>query len=120
MIRECRNCSQEYDTRSKTKGFIYLCEECSAPDVELLGGNMIWEHKTAPYIEIKPQGEAERFARKTVRTSASSPLLNMCQARYSKEGQELDSKRGSGAETYANYRSPLGESHTVGVRKRLN
>jgi hypothetical protein len=120
MIRECRHCGNSYDTRSKTKGFVYLCEECSAPDVEPLGGNMIWEHKTAPYIEIKPMGEAERFAAKQVRTSAASPLLNMCQARYSKEGQELDSKRGSGAETYANYRSPLGESHTVGVRKRLN
>jgi hypothetical protein len=120
MIRECRHCGTSYDTRTKTKGFIYLCEECSAPDVELHGGNMIWEHKTAPYIEIKPLGEAERFASKQVRSSAASPLRNMCQARYSREGQELDSKRGSGAETYANYRSPLGESHAVGVRRRLN
>jgi len=120
MIRECRNCGELYDPAHKAKGYIYLCEECSGNDVERTGGNMIWEHKTAPYIEIKPMGEAERFAKKQVRTSASSPLLSMCEARYSKEGQELDSKRGSGAETYANYRSSLGESHTVGVRRRLN
>lgn len=50
-------------------GYVNQCVDC-ADDVPLLGGNMIWSHKTAPEIEIKSMAAAKVFASKTRRFGA--------------------------------------------------
>jgi hypothetical protein len=62
----CRDCKEEFSPRPNKPGFINQCESC-ATDVPLLGGNMIWDHKTAPYIEIKSMVKAKSFAAMTKR-----------------------------------------------------
>ena len=74
---------------------------------------MIWEHKTAPYIEIKSLTQARVFAAKQRRFGAG-PLSSICQ---SKEQAAPDpsnpSKSKSGAEGGAIYFSKCGEKRTV-------
>lgn len=56
--RTCRNCGEEFIARPGKPGFINQCEDC-AHDVPLLGGNMIWDHKTAPSLVIRPLADAQ-------------------------------------------------------------
>src|SRR5579863_8276208 len=65
----CRNCGEEFVVRPGKLGCIDQCVLC-ATDIPLLGGNMIWAHKTAPEIEIKSMVEAKAFAKKTRRFGA--------------------------------------------------
>ena len=108
---QCRDCGRNFQPFHGKPGFINQCEEC-ATDVPLIGGNMIWEHKTAPGIEIKPLVEAQVFARAQRRSSASSPLRSIVQGR---EAPRFNPglKGGSGAQPYAAYTSHLGEKRMV-------
>ena len=107
--RECRDCGELFYPRPGKPGFIDQCESC-ARDVELLGGNMIWAHKTAPEIEIKPQAEARAFARKTKRFGAgvTASLVSPREA-----AENVGMKRGTGAEDRAPYVTRLGEKRNV-------
>lgn len=58
----CRDCGEEFRSTPGKPGYINQCRNC-AVDVPLVGGNMIYEHKTAPYIEIKPSVDAKAFAK---------------------------------------------------------
>jgi hypothetical protein len=68
----CRQCGSKYRLTRDKPGKIYLCWGCgSRTETEArVGGNMIWEGKQAPYIEVKPMKEAQRFASKTRRLGA--------------------------------------------------
>ena len=65
----CRTCGEEFNTYPGKPGFVDQCEDC-ANDTPKVGGNMIWNHKTAPYIEIKSMKEAVRFAKSQQRFGA--------------------------------------------------
>jgi hypothetical protein len=57
----CRDCNQEFHPYPGKPGYIDQCEDCQR-DVPKVGGNMIWDHKTAPYIEVKSMKQAKQFA----------------------------------------------------------
>lgn len=57
----CKNCKTDFTPYPGKPGYINQCTEC-ATDVPLLGGNMIYTHKTAPELEIKPLAKAKVFA----------------------------------------------------------
>lgn len=68
-IRKCRGCGAEIpaerlDALPRTP----WCVCCAEERVERVGGNMVYSHKTAPTLELKPIGEAERFAALTRRS----------------------------------------------------
>lgn len=65
----CIHCDAIIIERRDKPGFVNECEDC-AVDVPRVGGNMIFLHKTGPYIEIKPMEQARRFASKTRRFGA--------------------------------------------------
>jgi hypothetical protein len=78
----CRDCSNEFDpktTAGRQYGYVNQCNDCADPEkeVERLGGNMIWEHKTAPTLEIKPMCKALSFANNQKRIGAGV-LANIC------------------------------------------
>lgn len=96
-----------------------------APEPDLEGGNMIWYHKTASVLERKPLSRAVVFASQTRRFGAGVTQSLTC-------GKELAyaqlmgqpylpkfgipdgaSKSGTGAESGAQYISPLGEKRSV-------
>lgn len=58
----CKRCGRDFTPYHGKPGYINECGECK-PDVPLLGGNMIWDHKTAPELEIKSLGQAKAFAK---------------------------------------------------------
>lgn len=60
----CRDCGEEFIEVPGKRGYRNQCPECSEKQAEpeLLGGNMIWDHKTAPYIELKTLSKAQSFA----------------------------------------------------------
>jgi DNA-directed RNA polymerase subunit RPC12/RpoP len=67
----CVDCGEEFVWYKDKPGRINQCTECGQEvEVERLGGNMIYLHKTGGYIEIKPLSEAEEFADKTRRLGA--------------------------------------------------
>ncbi len=108
---ECRDCGEEVIPYRDKPGFVDQCGGC-ARDIAKLGGNMIWFHKTAPYIEIKPMKEAVRFAKANARSSGSSPLRSIVTSKNDQAANEAG-KAKSGAENYAQYNSKLGEKRTV-------
>jgi len=109
---ECRDCHVEFVPYHGKPGYINQCEDC-ATDVPKLGGNMIWDHKTAPYIEVKPMAEAVQFAKLTNRSSASAPLRSIVTSKSNGDQDREAGKQGSGAEDHATYNSRLGEKRTV-------
>ena len=71
----CIKCQAEFVSFHGKPGLIGECERCGrktakARDPEMLGGNLVWSHKTAPELEIKTLKEARRFARLTARFGA--------------------------------------------------
>ena len=110
----CRDCGKEFiEDPNKTQGYRNQCPECSLTQVEpeRIGGNMIWDHKTAPYIELKPLSKAKAFAAKTKRFGAGV-TTSLVEPKEDKAGKE-SGKSGSGAELGADYRSNLGEGRRV-------
>lgn len=69
-LRICKHCDEEFELKPGKPGLIDYCPRHSHEIVELTGGNMIWDHKTAPYIETKPMHDAKRFASLTRRLGA--------------------------------------------------
>lgn len=65
----CRTCHEEFDFFEGKPGYRNQCTLCAC-DVAKVGGNMVWSHKTAPELEIKPMKEARRFAAQTRRLGA--------------------------------------------------
>lgn len=120
-MTNCRDCGSPFALFPGKPGYVDQCENC-ARDVPLLGGNMIWTHKTAPSIEIKPMDQAVLFAKKQKRFGAG-PLRSISQskeqAHKSLVGQspfepgDGASKQGTGAEARALYYSKLGEKRSV-------
>jgi hypothetical protein len=111
----CRDCNKEFAEKLPgAPGFRNQCSTCSLtqPEPEPIGGNMIWDHKTAPYIELKPMKEAKRFAAQTKRLGAG---VTSCLLESKGEPKE-SAKTGSGSETGSEYRSNLGESRSVKTR----
>jgi hypothetical protein len=107
--RACIECGLDFVLKPNKPGLVGTCPDCSTETVEQIGGNMIWEHKTAPMLEIKPVGEAEAFARKQKRFGAG-PLRSIV---TSKSTGDPGEKSGSGAEAGAQYISGLGEKRSV-------
>ena len=69
-MRNCSKCKAEYVLKLDKPGLIHHCPKCSVEKVERLGGNMIYSHKTAPDLEIKPISKAVEFAGKQRRFGA--------------------------------------------------
>lgn len=107
----CRNCGEEFVPRPNKPGYVDQCENC-ATDVPKLGGNMIWSHKTAPDLEIKPLAQARQFAKLQARIGAGV-TRSLIQSKITNEMDHEASKTGSGAEPHARYFSRLGESRNV-------
>lgn len=110
MIKSCKDCGEEFNWYPGKPGYINQCEECS-DDVPLQGGNMIWDHKTAPYIEIKPMKDALIFAKQTSRRNCG-PLTSIVQRKEPPSPAKYN-KASSGAEDHAQYYSKLGEKRSV-------
>jgi len=72
----CRDCGEEFQFKRDKPGYVNQCEDC-AEDVERVGGNMIWSHKTAPEIEIKPMEQAKQFAKASKRFGVVSTSVLM-------------------------------------------
>jgi predicted nucleic acid-binding Zn-ribbon protein len=75
MYKECTDCGEEFRPGTDKPGLLGQCYRCGARaererDVVKLGGNMIYEHKTGGYIEVKPMAEARAFNRATRRLGA--------------------------------------------------
>lgn len=70
--RECSRCGGTYRLTRDKPGKIDVCHRCgSITETEArVGGNMVWQGKHAPEIEIKPMRAAQRFASKTRRLGA--------------------------------------------------
>ena len=99
-------------------------EEQERPEPDLLGGNMIWHHKTAPELVIKPLGSAQAFAKVQRRFGAGVLSSITCgkEMAYAQLTGNTDSfgkptdssaKSGTGAERGAMYYSNLGEKRSV-------
>ena len=72
---KCRDCGASFANYKGKPGYVNQCTRCGEEteanlDEERLGGNMIYEHKTGAYIEIKPLSQAIVFAEKTQRLGA--------------------------------------------------
>ncbi len=70
--RECSRCGDKYRLTRDKPGKIDVCHRCGAitETESRLGGNMVYDGKHAPEIEIKPMREAKRFNSKTRRFGA--------------------------------------------------
>jgi len=69
-VLTCKTCGEDFYSDQNKPGYINVCYDCTTEDVEKLGGNMIYEHKTAPGLEIKPISKARGFAKMTKRFGA--------------------------------------------------
>lgn len=71
-LRKCTQCGNKYRLTKDKPGKIYLCWGCGSrtETTARVGGNMVWDGKHAPEIEIKSMLEAKRFASKTRRLGA--------------------------------------------------
>lgn len=78
--RTCVKCDDEFTLTRDKPGRINECPKCSVETVEKLGGNMIYEHKTAPYIEVKSMYAAKAFAKATRRHGATV-ATSLCESR---------------------------------------
>lgn len=79
-MKECRDCGREFKPMPGKPGYIDQCPNCSKPELDVYGGNMVWHHKTAPELEIKPLAAAKRFSKLQAR-SGSGPLRSITTAR---------------------------------------
>ena len=106
MTKVCRHCGDEFELRPGKPGLIDECPLHAHDGVEKVGGNMIYEHKTAPYIEIKSMASAKRFAALTSRWGAGV-TKSLTQSR------EPHMKDDESAVEGATYSSKLGEKRSV-------
>lgn len=85
-IRECSECGARYRLTRQKPGRIDQCGACGqrAGEVERVGGNMIWHHKTGPEIEIKSRSAAQAFAATTRRLGAGV-TASLCQSKAGAE-----------------------------------
>jgi hypothetical protein len=85
-IRECSECGARYRLTRQKPGRIDQCDRCGqrAGEVERVGGNMIWHHKTGPEIEIKSGTAARDFAAKTRRLGAGV-TASLCESKAGAE-----------------------------------
>lgn len=69
---QCRDCGSMFTEKPNKPGYRDQCPECSLkqPEPEPIGGNMVWTHKTAPELELKPMHKAKEFAKKQERFGA--------------------------------------------------
>lgn len=120
-MRNCRFCTEPFTPLPGKPGHIDVCyaTECQrhdakqTPEPDKLGGNMVWDHKTAPELEIKPLARAQAFAKLTRRTGCG-PLRAITQSKAPARSPAHEaSKAGSGTENRAQYYSRLGEKRTV-------
>ena len=109
----CRDCGKEFTEILGKPGFMNQCQECSLfqSEPEPIGGNMVWEHKTAPRLELKPLSAAVAFAKQTERYGAGVTKC-LVESKLDEVSRE-SSKKSSGAESGASYRSRIGEARTV-------
>jgi len=70
VLKICTECNEEFELKPNKPGLIHHCPDCSQETVERLGGNMTWDHKTAPTLEIKSISDAQVFAAKQRRFGA--------------------------------------------------
>ena len=74
-MRLCDECDAEIPAaRLAAMPRTRWCVACAESRTELLGGNMVWHHKTAPQLELKPISEARVFASKTRRHAPTASL----------------------------------------------
>jgi len=52
MLKECRLCGFDFDPAGRPAGKRDVCRNCEN-DVQLVQGDMIWTHKTAPVLQIR-------------------------------------------------------------------
>lgn len=82
--RNCIHCGEEYTPTPHKPGFINECWDCgevSDKDTPRLGGNMIYSHKTAPTIEIKPLDQAQQFAKRARRQNSTGVTNDLVQTK---------------------------------------
>ena len=80
MTLECRKCGEEFEYKPGKPGYRDECPAC-AKDVPMLGGNMVWAHKTAPELEIKSMAQARAYAKQTRRFGAGVTVC-LTEAKY--------------------------------------
>lgn len=71
-VRECSRCGGSYRLTRDKPGKIDVCHQCGSitETTARVGGNMVWDGKQAPEIEIKPMKDAVKFNSKTRRLGA--------------------------------------------------
>jgi hypothetical protein len=69
---KCRDCGEMFTEVPGKRGYRNQCVPCSEKQAEpeRIGGNMVWDHKTAPYIELKPLSQARAFAEASMPATA--------------------------------------------------
>jgi DksA/TraR C4-type zinc finger protein len=50
------------------------CVRCADSRTERIGGNMVWSHKTAPELELRPLSEAREWHRRYDRRRATANI----------------------------------------------
>lgn len=70
--RDCTRCGESYRLTRDKPGKIDVCHRCGSmtETTARVGGNMIWDGKHTPEIEIKPMRDARKFNSKTRRLGA--------------------------------------------------
>jgi hypothetical protein len=127
-MKLCRYCEEPFKPMPNKPGRIDVCyktdcqeqDEKEMPEPDRLGGNMIWNHKTAPEIEVKFLVEAKDFAKKTkrigagvVRSMTESKELSYAILTKQQFNGDKAMKKQAGCGEGANYNSKLGEKRTV-------
>jgi len=56
-MKTCRICSSSFDETGRPPGLRDVCRDCES-EVSLARGDMIWNHKTAPVLQIRGRAPA--------------------------------------------------------------
>lgn len=93
MHKQCSICERPYKLTQSKPGLVSQCWDCGQEyedekDIQRVGGNMIWLHKTGPEIEIKSMEKTKLFAKMTKRLGAGV-TMSLCVSKTLLE-QQMD------------------------------
>jgi len=108
--RTCIKCGLDYELTPNKPGLITTCWDCSIETTQRIAGQMIWEGKHTPVLQLMSKKKAAEFARKTKRFGAG---VSCALAPTGAETGNPGTKAGTGAEKRATYHSKLGEKRQV-------
>jgi hypothetical protein len=85
----CIKCGSELSTVDANHGKINECRDCAGKQVAKYGGQMVWDHKTAPALEIHGSVQSARAASKCENTFALDLRVAVTERSRRREG-DLD------------------------------